>query len=189
MMKIKIISYIVCLVMMAMPFFLSASEFDVDEANKVNMYFTRIGKKLRKDVFLRKVTFTEKELNSYLNVIYVKKHAPEVKYVKLKLHKKNKVSGIAKVKLTGKKYEKVPSFLKDFEVETSGKIECENYRMRYIFKTLRINGTSFAPEILDEAFSTAQSSLKVTKSLFDWFKLLPGLKKITLSEKKITVYY
>ena len=41
-----------------------------------------------------------------------------------------------KVYLAGKKYEKVPSFLKDIEIEFSGKLECENYRVRYIFEKM-----------------------------------------------------
>jgi hypothetical protein len=109
--------------------------------------------------------------------------------LKLDLRKTNRVSGVMKVKLTGEKYEKVPSFLKDFEIEFEGKLECENYRVRYQFEKMEINGTLFSPEILDEAFYAAQSSFKIKKSIFDWFSLLPGLKNMLIEHKKITIYY
>ena len=138
---------------------------------------------------MKKVTFTQSELNSYLNIVYIKRYTPEVKFIKLKLENKNYVSGSMEVKLTGEKYEKVPSFLKDFEIDFSGKVECENRRMRYIFEKLKINGTSFSPEILDEAFYAAQTGFKIKKSIFDWFNLLPGLKDIKIDHKKITIFY
>lgn len=165
------------------------AEFSSQQALKIDNFLKRIAREQRKSPFLKKVTFGQQELNSYLNLIYVKKYAPEVKYINLKLDKNNFISGSLKVKLTGEKYESVPGFLKDFELEFSGKVECDNYRMRYMFEEIRINGTSFSPEILDEAFSAAQSGFKVQKSIFDWFSLVPGLKKVLTDDKKIILYY
>lgn len=164
-------------------------EFSMEKAKRLDITLKRLAKRKRKAVFLKKVTFTQEELNSYLNLIYAKRYTPEVKYVKLKLEKNNHVSGTIKVKLEGKKYEKVPSFLRDIEVETSGKVECQNYRMRFLFEELKVNGNSFSPEILDEAFTTAQSGFKIKKSMYDWFQLLPGIKSITVDYKKITIFY
>ena len=138
---------------------------------------------------MKSVTFTEAELNSYLNIIYSRRYAPEVKYLKLDLKKENFVSGNMKVLLKGEKYEKLPSFLKDFEIDFEGKIECNRYRMRYNFEKIKINGTTFSPEILDEAFFAAQKNYKIKKSIFDWFRLLPGIKNIKTENKKITFYY
>ncbi len=167
----------------------SNSEFSVEKAKKVNHVLTRIAKTRRKTPFLRKVTFTQAELNSYLNLFYTKRYAPEVKLVKLKLGKKNFVDAEMKIKLVGKKFKQVPSFLRDIEVETSGKMECENYRMRFLFEEIKINGSSFSPAVLDEAFGTAQVGAKVKKSMYDWFDLLPGIKKILIDYKKVTLFY
>lgn len=184
-------SKITFLILLAITFRFIAisSEFSIDKAKKINIFLKKIAKKKKPSIFLKKRTFTESELNSYFNIFYVKKYAPEVKYIKFKLKKKNRVSGTMKVKLVGKKYEKVPSFLRNFEIEFNGKIECENYRMRYIIEELRVNGTTFSPELLDEAFNTAQTNFKVKKSIFDWFNLLPGIKSVLINHKMITFFY
>jgi hypothetical protein len=167
----------------------TTDEFSRQKAKQVDFFLKRIAKQRRHKVFLRKISFSQEELNSYLNLVYIKKNTPEVKYIKLNLHKKNYVTGIIKIKLQGKKYEKVPSFLKDIEVDARGKVECDNYRMRFLFESLKVNGTSFSPEVLDEAFGAAQVDYRVQKSMYDWFDLLPGIKKIVLDEKKITIFY
>lgn len=169
--------------------FAFASEFSQTKAKKVDLVLKQIAKTRKKAIFLRKVTFTQDELNAYLNLVYAKRYTPEVKYIKLKLDKKNYVSGTVKVKLVGKKYREVPDFLKDIEIDVGGKVECRNYRMRFLFEKLKINGTGFSPEILDEAFGAAQVDFKVKKSMYDWFHLLPGIKNIVIDEKKITIFY
>lgn len=166
-----------------------SDEFSIHKAKKIDHFLRRVAKAPKTKVFLRRGSFDESELNSYLNMIYAKRYAPEVKYIKLKLGRKNQVSGTMKVKLLGKKYEDVPSFLRDFEIEFSGKVECEKYRMRYLFDSIKINGTKFSPEILDEAFGAAQGNVKIKKSLFDWFNFLPGIKKVEIDLKKITFFY
>lgn len=164
-------------------------EFSIPKAQKIDHFLQRVAKAPKTKVFMRRGTFDESELNSYLNMIYAKRYAPEVKYIKLKLGKKNQVSGTMKVKLLGKKYEDVPSFLRDFEIEFSGKVECDKYRMRYLFDSIKINGTGFSPEILDEAFGAAQGNVKIKKSLFDWFNFLPGIKKVEIDLNQITFFY
>lgn len=164
-------------------------EFSAEKAKRVDLTLKRIAKQKRSKVFLKKVTFSQDDLNSYLNLIYAKRYTPEVKYIKLKLDKKNAVSGTIKIKLVGKKYENVPKFLRDIEVDLSGKVECENYRMRFLFDALKVNGTSFSPEMLDEAFSAAQVNYKVKKSMFDWFNLMPGIKNVIVDYKKLTLFY
>lgn len=189
-MKRKLTAFLIVLVSFVFLGALSEkSEFSLDKAKKVEMVLKQIAKKRRKSPYLRKISFTQEEINSYLNIFYAKKYAPEVKYIKLKLERKNQVSGEMEIKLVGKKYDNVPSFLRDIEVETSGKVECENYRMRFIFDKLKINGTNFSPEFLDEAFGAAQVGAKVKKSMFDWFDLLPGLKKVIVDHRKITIFY
>ena len=93
------------------------------------------------------------------------------------------------VKLEGEKFERLPSFLRDFEVQFSGRLESQNQRMRYIFGDIRINGTRFAPEVLDEAFSSAQVGVDIKQSIFDWFTLLPGLKKVAVESGRITLFF
>jgi len=168
---------------------LGAADFSMEKAQRVDTFMKKIAKNSRKAPFLRKVTFTQQELNSYLNLIYLKKYAPEVKFIELILDKENMVTGSLKVKLTGEKYDKVPAFLKDFELEFNGRVETDNYRMRYLFEDIRINGTNFSPEILDEAFAAAQTDFKVQKSMFDWFSLMPGLKDVRIDYRKITLFY
>lgn len=166
-----------------------ASEFSETKAKRIEFFLKKIATAPKTQVFLRRGSFSEEELNSYLNLVYARRYAPEVKYIKLELKEKDQVSGTMKVKLVGKKYKDVPSFLKDFEIEFSGTIESGKYKMRYLFEELRINGANFSPELLDEAFGAAQGAVKVKKSLFDWFDFLPGIKKIATDYKKITFFY
>jgi len=189
--KVKIISLLVSILFLTGSFVYSntTQEFSPALAKRVDATLKRLGKIKKRTVFLKKVTFSQEELNAYLNLIYAKRYTPEVKYLKLKLDKKNQVDGTIKVKLKGKKYEKVPSFLRDIEVELSGKVECENYRMRFLFDQIKVNGTNFTPEVLDEAFGAAQANFKVKKSMYDWFQLMPGIKSVTIDYKKITLFY
>jgi hypothetical protein len=166
-----------------------AEELSIHKAQKIDNFLQRIAKARKSDVFLRRGTFSEDELNSYLNLIYAKRYAPEVKFINLELAKEDHISGSMKIKLVGSKYDAVPAFLRDFEIVFSGKIECDKYRMRYLFDSLKINGTSFSPEVLDEAFGAAQGNIKVKSSLFDWFNFLPGIKKVAVDYKTITFFY
>lgn len=167
----------------------AAADFSLDKAKRIDSFLTRIAARRQPALFLKKMAFSESELNSYLNLIYVKKYAPEVTAIELRLKDKNLVSGTLKVKLAGEKYAAVPQFLRDTEVSFSGKFECSNYHMRYAFSELVINGSRFSPDILDEAFSAAQFNAKIKRSIFDWFTLLPGLKNVQSSEKTIYFYY
>jgi hypothetical protein len=167
----------------------AAADFSLDKAKKIDNFLNRIAQRRQPSLFLKKVSFSETELNSYLNLIYVKKYAPEVTFIELRLRDKNLASGTVKVKLDAEKYAAVPEFLRDVAITFNGKFECSNYHMRFIFQELVINGSNFAPEILDEAFTAAQFNVKTKKSIFDWFTLLPGLKKLQSSEKTIYFYY
>lgn len=186
-MKRKIITFL--LILVPFIFWGAAPEFSVDQANRVDLALKQIAKKKRVTPFLRKISFSQDELNSYLNIIYAKHYAPEVKYINLKLNKNNSVDGVMNIKLNSKEYEKVPEFLRNIEVDFCGKIECENSRMRYLFETLKINGTNFSPELLDQAYGAAQGEAAIKKSLFDWFELFPGLKKMAVEYKEIIIYY
>ena len=172
-----------------LPLFLIPAEFSIDNAKRIDKYLKRISSKKKESVILKNITFSQRDLNSWLNLIYTRKFAREVKYIKLVLGKNNFVSGNMKIELKGEKYEKIPSFLRDFEIDFEGKIFCENYRMRYDFEKVRINGTAFSPEILDEAFGAAQKGYKVKKSMFDWFRLLPGIKDLKTDHNKLTIFY
>jgi len=165
------------------------AEFSKEDAKRVDAFLKKAKRLKRKNMFLRKMSFTEKEFNSYINLIYIKRYASEAKYVKINFERKNSVSGKVKLKLRGKKYQKIPSFLKDILLEFSGTIECKDYKMRLIFSKIIINGTEYNPQILDEAFSAYQVKQKVKKSMFDWFKLLPGLRNIQITKRRISIYY
>jgi hypothetical protein len=168
---------------------LAAADFSMEKARKIDQFLTRIASRRQPSLFLKKAAFSEAELNSYMNLLYTKKYAPEVTLIDLRLHDKDEVSGSLKVKLEGKKYAAVPQFLRAIDVSFQGKFECSNYRMRYLFRELVINGSKYSPEILDEAFGVAQLNAKTKKSIFDWFSLLPGLKKVQCSDKTIYFYY
>jgi hypothetical protein len=168
---------------------IAAADFNLEKANKIEQFLNRIANRLQPSLFLKKTAFNESELNSYLNLIYVKKYAPEITFIELRLRDKDQVSGSVKVKLAGEKYDAVPQFLRDVDVSFQGKFECSNYHMRYVFQELVINGSIYSPEILDEAFAAAQFNAKTRKSIFDWFTLLPGLKKVQSTEKTIYFYY
>ena len=161
----------------------------IDQAKRVNKFITSLRKRTPKNILLRRKIFSEKEINSYINLIYIRRYTPEVKYLKLKFKDYNYVEGKAKIILKGKKYKNVPQFLKDIEVEFEGNIECDKYRMRFIHKKIKINGTDFTPEILDEAFSASQRNRKIKKSIFDWFRLFPGIKLIKTEPEKVIIFY
>lgn len=179
----------IALVMSSLSFPAITTEFSEEKAKLVDLVLKRIAKQHKKSVFLKKISFSEDELNSYLNLVYIKRYTPEVKYVKLKLNKNNFVSGSMKIKLEGKKYDKVPSFFKNIDVDTSGRVECNKYRMRFIFETLQVNGTTLTPEVLDEAFGQVQTRTRIKKSMYDWFNLLPGIKNVIVDYKKLTIFY
>ncbi len=174
---------------LALAAFAGAADFSLDKARRIDNFLSRIAVRRQPGLFLKKKAFSESELNSYLNLIYVKKYAPEVSSIELRLKDKNRVSGTLKLKLAGEKYAAVPQFLRDVEVSFSGKFECSNYHMRYAFSELVINRSRFSPDVLDEAFSAAQFNSKTKKSIFDWFTLLPGLKNVQSTEKTIFFYY
>ncbi|MDY0297097.1 MAG: hypothetical protein RB296_07255 [Acidobacteriota bacterium] len=166
-----------------------ATSHSMEDAAKIERFLMRIAMNEREQVVLRSAEFSQAELNAYLNLIYLPKYAPEVEYVDLMLENDNIVSGAMAVKLEGENYRNLPSFLRDFEVQFSGRLESENKRIRYIFSDIRINGTRFAPEVLDEAFSTTQAGVKIKQSIFDWFTLLPGLVKVAIASGRITLFF
>lgn len=167
----------------------AAADFSMEKAKRVDGFLTRIAARRQPGLFLKKMAFSEGELNAYLNLIYTRKYAPEVTFIELRLQDKNLVNGSLKVKLAGEKYATVPQFLRDVEVRFGGRFECSNYRMRFVFSELVINGSHFSPDVLDEAYGAAQFKAKARKSIFDWFTLLPGLKNVQSSEKTIYFYY
>lgn len=168
---------------------LLAAEFSPDKARKVDAFLTRIAARRQPSLFLRKAAFSESELNSYLNLVYVKKYAPEISLIELRLKDKNQVDGRLRVQLKGEKYAAVPQFLRDTEVQFRGAFECSHYRMRFVFSELVINGSRFSADALDEAFGAAQVGAREKRSLFDWFTLLPGLKGVQGSERTIFFFY
>jgi hypothetical protein len=168
---------------------LAAADFSMEKAKRIEQFLNRIAMRRQPTLFLKKTAFSEAELNSYLNLLYTKKYAPEITFIELSLRDKDEVNGSLKVKLAGAKYSGVPQFLRDVDVSFRGKFECSNYHMRYVFRELVINGSNYSPEILDEAFGAAQFNAKTKKSIFDWFTLLPGLKKVQSTEKTIFFYY
>jgi hypothetical protein len=190
----KLINFRICYKALICLFFaltaaVAAADFSLEKAKRIEQFLNRIASRRQPSLFLKKTTFNESEINSYLNLIYVKKYAPEVTFIELLLRDKDQVSGSLKVKLAGEKYAVVPQFLRDVDVRFQGKFECSNYHMRFVFRELVINGSKYSPEILDEAFGAAQINAKTKKSIFDWFTLLPGLKKVQSSEKTIFFYY
>lgn len=166
-----------------------ASEFSPEGAKRIDDFLARIARRRNPSIFLKKMTFNELELNSYMNLIYIKKYAPEVSFIQLSVKPKNQVSGTLKLQLKEKQYEQVPAFLRDVEVRFAGQIECANYRMRFLFQQLVINGSQFSPEIVDEAFALAQPGGKAKRSIYDWFSFLPGLKSIQTGDKSISLLY
>lgn len=180
----------IALLIMILPLLISAEEFSQAKAKRLEQFLARIGQRRPgQALFLKKAIFSEDDLNSYLNLVYIKKFTPEATYIKLKLKPKSRIDGNIKIKLLGKEYEKVPTFLRDITIDFSGVVESTTNRMRFIFEKLVINGTQYNPEVMDEIFQTAQINVKVKKSLFDWFTLLPGLKQIAIDENQIVCYY
>jgi hypothetical protein len=190
----KLTNFRICYKALTCLFFLltaaaTAADFNLEKAQKIEQFLGRIANRHQQSLFLKKTSFSEEELNSYLNLIYIKKFAPEVTFIELHLGDKDQVNGSLAVKLAGEKYDAVPQFLRDINISFHGKFECSNYHMRYVFQELVINGSSYSPEIIDEAFAAAQLNARTKKSIFDWFTLLPGLKKVQSSEKTIYFYY
>ena len=168
---------------------LAGAEFNYEKAKRLDDFLTRIAQLKSRPLLLRQMTFSEHEFNSYLNLVYVKRYAPEVKYIELELREKNRVRGRLKLKLDARQYSRVPAFLRDVEVRFAGRVECESQRMRYWFDELAVNGASFSPQVLDEVYGLAQFNSAVKNSIYDWFSLLPGLKKFSTGDKSITLFY
>lgn len=162
---------------------------DEEKARQMDIFLKKIARESKPRVFLRRKTFEQKTVNSYLSLIYLPRFAREVKDVRLNFHKDNWVSGRVSIHLTGKKYEKLPGFLQEMDLELNGVIESRPEQMRFLIKELRLNGTAFSPELLDEAFSTFQGGNKMKRSIFDWFTLLPGIKRISCDEGRLTLFY
>ncbi len=168
---------------------LAAQDHSADSARRIDDFFLRIARRTQKTVFLKKMRFSEAEFNSYLNLIYVKRYAPEVTRIHLGMRDKNEIVGEMAATLKGKKYAAVPAPFRDIRVRFSGRVECSAYRMRFQFAELEINGNRISPELVDEAFGLAQVRFRVKKSLFDWFNLLPGLKKVETTSGQIALFY
>jgi hypothetical protein len=166
-----------------------ASDWQLEKALRVDAFLGRIAAPRPPSVFLKRAAFSEGELNSYLNLVYAKKYAPEISFIQLRLQDENRVDGSLKLKLDAKKYAAVPAFLRETEVRFRGAFETAHQRMRFVFSELAINGARFAPDALDEVFAAAQAGAKAKRSLFDWFTLLPGLKGVQSSEKTIFFLY
>ncbi|MCK5005137.1 MAG: hypothetical protein KAS21_08610, partial [Candidatus Aminicenantes bacterium] len=105
-------------------FLVPASEFSLERAKRIDGYLKRISARKTESVILKNITFSQRDLNSYLNLIYTRKYAREVKYIKLELGKNNYIGGNMKIVLKGEKYSKIPSFLRDFEIDFEGKVFC-----------------------------------------------------------------
>ena len=93
-MKRKITIFLIVFVTFGFFASTSTSEFSVDKAKRMDETLKRIAKRKRNTPFLRKITFPQASLNSYLNIFYTKRYAPEVKYIKLKLEKNNFAAGL-----------------------------------------------------------------------------------------------
>ncbi len=166
-----------------------AGDWVQEKAQRVDAFLARVAAPHPPSVFLKKAAFSENELNSYLNLIYVKKYAPEVSFIELRLKDDNAVSGSLKLKLDKEKYAAVPAFLRETEVRFGGVFESVHNRMRFVFSELSVNGAQIAPDALDELFGAAQAGARMKRSLFDWFNLLPGLKGVQSSDKTIFFLY
>lgn len=162
---------------------------DAEKANQLDLFLKKIAKDNKARVFLRRKSFDQSTVNSYITLLYLPRYAREVKEAHMDFHKDNWVSGRFSIRLAEKKYRQLPGFLKEMDLDVSGVIESRPEQMRFLIKELKINGTSFSPEILDEAFSTFQAGNKVKRSIFDWFTLLPGIKRISCDEGNLTLFY
>ncbi len=167
----------------------AAAGYAPEQGKRIDSFLARIGARRSGALFLRRATFSQTELNAYLNCFYNKKYAPELSAIELDLKDDNRLSGTARVLLKGKRYDTVPAFLRDIEVRFAGRFEAANTRMRFLVEELVVNGAHLSPEVLDEAYSAAQGKAKVKKSIFDWFTLLPGLKGLSCSRGKVTFLY
>jgi hypothetical protein len=168
---------------------LAAADYSLEQGRRIDDFLTRIGARRSGALFLRKATFSQTELNAYLNLFYNRKFAPEVSAIELDLKDDNRIDGSARVLLKGKRYDSVPAFLRNIEVRFAGRFECTNYRMRFLIEELIVNGAHLSAEVLDEAYSAAQGQARIKRSIFDWFSLLPGVKGLSCSRGKVTFLY
>ncbi|MDD8013354.1 MAG: hypothetical protein PHX05_07750, partial [Acidobacteriota bacterium] len=68
-----------------------AGDFSLEKAKRVDGFLARIAARRQASLFLKKMVFSESELNSYLNLVYIKKYAPEVTSIELHLKDKDLV--------------------------------------------------------------------------------------------------
>ena len=169
--------------------FCVSKQLDEQKASQVDLFLKKIAKDQKPRIYLRRKTFDAASINSYLAKFYLPRYAREVKEATLIFEKDNWVSGTIKIQLNGPKYQKIPGFLKDMSLEVRGIIESRPEQMRFIINDLKLNNTSFSPEILDEAFSSFQGGNKIKRSIFDWFTLLPGIKRIGCDADTLIIFY
>ncbi len=139
--------------------------------------------------FLKEKSFTENDFNLYLQQIYIKNETPEVKEIKIDFTGKNSIFARLRIELDAVRYPKLPANLLKTTVEIASKIESNNGKMRLKPESIIINKISFSPQLLDQTLELAQSGKEKKSSIYDWFKLLPGIKKIEIDKGKITFYY
>jgi len=167
----------------------NAAEYDREAAERVAAFLERISGPPSPSPFLREVTFSENECNSYLNLIHIPLNLPEVKHIGLAFAPENTISGEIQLDLQGNSYRLIPAGLRKATIEFSGIFECSNYLGRFLLRELRVNGASFSPHLLDELMQTVQLGQAEKKSLFDWYPLLPGLKQIRTDRGSVSLLY
>jgi hypothetical protein len=140
-------------------------------------------------IFLKQRSFSEELFNLYLNQIYIKKEIPEVKQISMKFLENGYLQVDLRMELEPAKFSKVPAAFLKPRIEMKTTVESSNGKMRLKPSSIHLNGVPFSPELLNELLALAQSGRATKRSLYDWFELFPGIRKIEVEKARIIFFY
>jgi len=143
---------------------------------------------LKKPSPLRRMDFTESELNSYIVYRIEMEKSNVMKELRLKLFEANRIEGKIFVDLRG---EKLSAGLKpQMNLYFEGVLVTQNGQARLDFRKLFLESQSISPMFLDLVIFIASKLSKFEAgSILDWYALPLGIKDVRTGSGRIFVYY
>ena len=137
---------------------------------------------------LRKVTVTEKELNSYIAFRIETEKEEIMKQLNLLILANNRVEGIILIDLGG---QNIPDFLRpQMNLYFGGRVEVKDNKVRININKLFVEDAPIQPEVLDVIIQIASRiENSESTSLYDWYDLPFGIKDIKTQKGKAIFYY
>jgi hypothetical protein len=137
---------------------------------------------------LKKMDFTESELNSYIAYRIASEKEEVMKELRLKLFEQNRIEGKIFVDLSG---QKLPFLLKpQMNLYFEGNFEVQNGHIRLDFKKLFLEERQVPLMLLDLIIYVAAKLGKTEPtSINDWYELPVGIKDMQTGPGRVTISY